>query len=367
MAKVTVDKLCKSYDGSGSAASAVQDFSIEIQDGELIVLVGPSGCGKSTSLRMLAGLESVTSGTITIGDQDVTHLPPKDRNIAMVFQNYALYPQKTVYENLAFGLYIRGEKAAEIEKRVLEVAKSLDLQELLKRRPRQLSGGQRQRVALGRALIRNPACFLLDEPLSNLDAKLRVKMREEISALHARLKATMIYVTHDQVEAMTLGDRIVVMRGGIVQQIGKPLTLYDEPASLFVATFIGSPEMNLIPCTLSEKDGRLTAQGGALSIEVPADSFAHIEPEATLGIRPEHIVRSERPDAAELAVSLVEQLGSQTYLLGDLHNARIRAVFPRDDTIRPGDKVRIEIPGHKIHLFSGKTGKTLKRTERKIN
>ena len=359
MARVTLQNVAKSF-GGDRGPWAVQDFSLDIADGELVVFVGPSGCGKSTTLRMLAGLDDVTSGKILIGGKDVTALPPKDRNIAMVFQNYALYPQKTVYDNMAFGLRVRGASKDEIDRRVRGAALNLSLEALLERKPRQLSGGQMQRVALGRALVRDPDVFLLDEPLSNLDAKLRVRTREEIATLHARLGATMIFVTHDQVEAMTLGDRIVIMRDGWIQQAGKPLDLYDRPANAFVAAFIGSPEMNLIDGELSRDGGDLTICSGSLRVGLPSNEFSEEERNVTLGIRPEHIERSETSAAVEMAISLVEQIGAQTYVLGTIHGNKFRAVFARDDALRANDRISVVLPQHKLHLFSRESGKTLR-------
>jgi len=361
MARITLQNVSKSF-GAEKGPWAVKDFCLEIADGELVVFVGPSGCGKSTTLRMLAGLEEISSGRITIENRDVTRLPPKDRNVAMVFQNYALYPQKTVYDNLAFGLHVRGEARDEIKRRVQSVAESLDLGALLARKPRQLSGGQMQRVALGRALVRNPDCFLLDEPLSNLDAKLRVKMREEIASLHAKLRATMVFVTHDQVEAMTLGDRIVIMRDGLIQQVGAPLTLYDHPVNTFVAAFIGSPEMNLLDGKVAASNGSFIAHCGNIAIDLPKDVFSDSDEDITLGIRPEHIARSQSPSAIELEVHLVEQIGSHTYVVGEISGSKIRAVFDRDDTIRSRDRISVVIPKERIHLFSRKSGVTLRQT-----
>src|SRR5499427_5691286 len=262
MAQVLMKELNKKYD----EVHAVKDVNLHIRDKEFIVLVGPSGCGKSTTLRMVAGLEEITSGEISIGDRVVNDLPPKDRDIAMVFQNYALYPHMTVYDNMAFGLKMRKFPKAEIAKRVQDAAEILGIQELLKRKPRQLSGGQRQRVAVGRAIVRHPQVFLFDEPLSNLDAKLRVQMRVELKRLHDRLETTAIYVTHDQVEAMTLGDRVVVMKDGLVQQVGEPLTIYAKPRNRFVAGFIGSPAMNFVDCTV--------VQNGDLAVEAPGFRIA---------------------------------------------------------------------------------------------
>src|SRR5499426_2750529 len=262
MAQVVLKDLNKKYD----EVHAVKDVNLHIRDKEFIVLVGPSGCGKSTTLRMVAGLEEITAGEISIGERIVNDLPPKDRDIAMVFQNYALYPHMSVYDNMAFGLKMRKFTKPEIRKRVQEAAEILDIGQLLQRKPRQLSGGQRQRVALGRAIVRHPQVFLFDEPLSNLDAKLRVQMRVEIKKLHQRLGTTAIYVTHDQIEAMTLGDRVVVMKDGLVQQVGEPLELYNSPANRFVAGFIGSPAMNFADVTLAEKNGHVVAEAAGLSI-----------------------------------------------------------------------------------------------------
>src|SRR5512142_2511536 len=266
MAQVTMRSLNKMYD----EVHAVKDVNLEINDQEFVVLVGPSGCGKTTTLRMVAGLESITSGRILIDDTVVNDLAPMDRDIAMVFQNYALYPHMSVYDNMAFGLKMRKFEKPEIQKRVQEAAEILGIQEYLKRKPRQLSGGQRQRVALGRAIVRHPRVFLFDEPLSNLDAKLRVQMRVELKKLHLRLGTTAIYVTHDQVEAMTLGDRVVVMRDGRVQQVGDPMELYNQPANRFVAGFIGSPAMNFIPVRIAAQNGSLWAESESLRIKVPA-------------------------------------------------------------------------------------------------
>lgn len=358
MARITLQNVSKSFGGE-VGPWAVRDFSLDIDDGELVVFVGPSGCGKSTTLRMLAGLDETTSGTIVIGGRDVTQLPPKDRNIAMVFQNYALYPQKTVYENMAFGLRVRGEAKDEIDRRVRSAAASLDLGHLLERKPRQLSGGQMQRVALGRALVRNPDAFLLDEPLSNLDAKLRVKMREEIATLHTRLNATMIFVTHDQVEAMTLGDRIVIMRDGLIQQAGKPLDLYDRPENSFVAAFIGSPEMNLVDGQLVRESGRLSVRAGDLLIPLPEKAFSESDQDIVLGIRPEHIDMAESSPVM-MDISLVEQIGSQTYVMGAISGYKFRAVLNRKDDVKAGQAIPVVLPKERIHLFARSTGRTLR-------
>src|SRR5580693_4006237 len=287
MARVLIRNLNKTYD----EVHAMKDVNLEIRDKEFLVLVGPSGCGKTTTLRMVAGLESITSGEVVIGNRVVNELPPMDRDIAMVFQNYALYPHMSVYDNMAFGLKMRKFDRAEIGKRVREAAEILGIGDYLKRKPRQLSGGQRQRVALGRAIVRHPQVFLFDEPLSNLDAKLRVQMRVELKKLHTRLNTTAIYVTHDQVEAMTLGDRVVVMRGGLVQQVGEPLELYNAPVNRFVAGFIGSPAMNFAPVRVRDSNGGLHAASDAFRIDVPVEIGPRLRPYAgsdvTMGIRPE--------------------------------------------------------------------------------
>src|SRR5499427_4757914 len=289
MAQVVIRSLNKKFD----EVHAVKDVNLDIRDKEFVVLVGPSGCGKTTTLRMVAGLEAITSGRILIDDKVINELPPMDRDIAMVFQNYALYPHMSVYDNMAFGLKMRKFDRADIARRVQEAAEILGIQELLKRKPRQLSGGQRQRVALGRAIVRHPQVFLFDEPLSNLDAKLRVQMRVELKKLHDRLGTTAIYVTHDQVEAMTLGDRVVVMKDGFVQQVGEPLELYNEPANRFVAGFLGSPAMNFATVKLRQDNGAIWAGNTGLAIDVPADIGARLAPYADrdviLGVRPEDL------------------------------------------------------------------------------
>ncbi|ARJ70958.1 ABC transporter ATP-binding protein [Paracoccus contaminans] len=347
MAEVSLRKLRKMY----GSVMAVEGVDLEIAKGELIVLLGPSGCGKSTTLRMVAGLEEITSGQLLIGGRDVTANEPKDRDIAMVFQNYALYPHKTIRGNMSFGLKMRGMDAAEITRRVDAAAQMLDITHLLDRKPGQLSGGQMQRVALGRALVRDPAVFLLDEPLSNLDAKLRARMREEIALLQRRIGKAMIYVTHDQVEAMTLADRIVIMRDGRVQQIGSPLEVYDRPANTFVASFIGSPEMNLIP-------GDLDGQGIGIGqgLRIAARAGARSGP-VTLGVRPEAVAIVE--DGLPFEIRGIEQLGSQTLFIGALAGHRLRAMSGRRDDIRVGDTVGIAIPGPAIHLFDAQDGNRL--------
>src|SRR5262245_34585413 len=333
MARVLIRNLNKKF----GEVHVVKDVNLEIRDKEFIVFVGPSGCGKTTTLRMVAGLESITSGEILINDTVVNELPPMDRDIAMVFQNYALYPHMSVYDNMAFGLKMRKFERGEIGKRVQEAADILDIGQLLKRKPRQLSGGQRQRVALGRAIVRHPQVFLFDEPLSNLDAKLRVQMRVELKKLHNRLGTTAIYVTHDQVEAMTLGDRVVVMKDGWVQQVGEPLELYNSPANRFVAGFIGSPAMHFASVTGGHNRGAVSAQNAGLNIEVPPAQRERVAKYAgqqiTMGIRPEdlRIANGADPDGVcfEGNVEVVEQLGSEILLdlkVGD--TAMVAAVEP---------------------------------------
>ncbi len=318
MAHVTLEHVYKVYSGD---VTAVRDFNLSIRDGEFLVLVGPSGCGKSTTLRMVAGLEEITKGDICIGDRLVNDVPPKDRDIAMVFQNYALYPHMTVYDNMAFGLKLRKLKKDDIQRRVQDAARILGLEDYLERRPKALSGGQRQRVAMGRAIVREPAVFLFDEPLSNLDAKMRVEMRKEILQLHHRIKTTMIYVTHDQIEAMTLGDRICVMRDGIIEQVGEPMSVFDHPASLFVARFIGTPPMNIFSGTLVAEGDRLVLDAGAVRLPVDAAQTARVRglvgKPASMGIRPKAFVLKElapealRGAAIQARVEVSELLGEE--------------------------------------------------------
>ncbi len=349
MAEIRLEQVRKAYGG----VVAVHGVDLTIRDGEFVVFLGPSGCGKSTTLRMIAGLEEVTSGTIRIGSRDVTELEPKDRNIAMVFQNYALYPHKTIYDNLAFGLRMRKMDPAEIDVRVQKAAHMLGLEDYLARKPKQLSGGQMQRVALGRALVREPDVFLLDEPLSNLDAKLRVRMREEIARLHQDVGTSMVYVTHDQVEAMTLANRIVIMRDGHVQQIGAPLEVYDRPANLFVAGFIGSPEMNLIEGRI--EGGHFVA--GSLRIGLPAGTSAGGE--AVLGIRPEHLALSNDNNGVAFTVRVIEQLGAQTLCIGEAGGERLRILVDRVDSWSPGQSIGVRFPATKLHLFAKSSGQRI--------
>jgi multiple sugar transport system ATP-binding protein len=360
MAQVSVRHLNKKFD----QVDAVKDVNIEIHDREFVVLVGPSGCGKTTTLRMIAGLESVTSGEIIIGDVTVNDLPPMDRDIAMVFQNYALYPHMNVYDNMAFGLKMRRIGRAEIAKRVEAAAEILGIGGHLKRKPRQLSGGQQQRVALGRAIVRNPQVFLFDEPLSNLDASLRVKMRVELKKIHDRLGTTAIYVTHDQVEAMTLGDRVVVMKDGVVQQMGEPLELYSRPANRFVAGFIGSPGMNFATVRLNENEGALWAENGAIRIKVPSRIAARLcgytGKQVVLGIRPKDLHIATSNDPADLSfdveVEVVEKLGSEILL--DVKARDTLMVAEVESTVQANvhDRVRLAVDVDRLHFFDDNSG-----------
>lgn len=365
MAGLEARNIYKRYPGG---VTAVTDFNIKIKDKEFIVLVGPSGCGKSTTLRMIAGLEEISDGELYIGDRLVNDVAPKDRDIAMVFQNYALYPHMTVFDNIAFGLKLRKVPKDEIKKLVEEAAKSLDIAHLLDRKPKALSGGQRQRVALGRAIVRNPKVFLLDEPLSNLDAKLRAQMRTEIAKLHKKIGTTFIYVTHDQTEAMTMGDRIVVMKDGFVQQIDSPMNLYENPCNKFVAGFIGSPQMNFVNnAKVIEKDRKyfveFGAEGKKYYIEVPAGRIdesvlqKYTDKEVVLGFRPENIHDEEaflataKTGIFEAYVEVAEQLGAETYLYLDCGGISLTARVSSRCTARPQDTVRLGIDPNKIHLF----------------
>jgi multiple sugar transport system ATP-binding protein len=350
MASVGVVDVRKSY----SSLEVIHGVTIDIGDGEFVILVGPSGCGKSTLLRMIAGLETVTSGEIRIGERTVTHLAPKDRDIAMVFQNYALYPHKTVAQNMGFALKLRQTPKAEIEQRVRRAAEILDVVPYLDRYPRQLSGGQRQRVAMGRAIVRDPKVFLFDEPLSNLDAKLRVQMRAEIKELHQRLKTTTIYVTHDQVEAMTMADRIVVLRDGVVEQTGAPLDLYDTPANLFVAGFIGSPAMNLLKGAI-RVNGRpsFVTEGGVTLPLATAPPGSNGRP-AIYGIRPEHLSLGGSDVKAEVAV--VEPTGSETQVFAKIGAQKIVGVFRERIMATPGELLPLSPNLGSVHLFDAQTG-----------
>jgi multiple sugar transport system ATP-binding protein len=360
MASITFDHATRRY--PGAPKPAVDALNLDIEDGEFLVLVGPSGCGKSTSLRMLAGLEEVTDGTIRIGERDVTHIPPKDRDIAMVFQNYALYPHMSVADNMGFALKIAGMPKAEIRSRVEDAAKILDLTDYLARKPKALSGGQRQRVAMGRAIVRQPQCFLMDEPLSNLDAKLRVQTRTQIAALQRRLGVTTVYVTHDQVEAMTMGDRVALLKDGLLQQVDSPRNLYDKPRNTFVAGFIGSPAMNLVDVELTEQGARI----GEHTIPIPRAARTALAGArtATLGFRPESVEVVD--DGFPFQVLVVEELGSDAYAYGALHlgpdgtdGADDKMFIARVDARRPpakGDTVHLRIRESEEHVFHPDTG-----------
>ncbi len=363
MASLSLKNVCKVYP---NGFEAVKDFNLEIQDQEFIIFVGPSGCGKSTTLRMIAGLEDISSGELKIGDRVVNDVEPKDRDIAMVFQNYALYPHMSVYDNMAFGLKLRKVPKDEIDKMVKEAAKVLDLTALLDRKPKALSGGQRQRVAMGRAIVRNPKVFLMDEPLSNLDAKLRVQMRIEIAKLHQRLGTTIIYVTHDQTEAMTLGDRIVVMKDGVIQQVDTPQNLYEKPCNLFVAGFMGSPQMNFLDAVVEVKGDTANLKVAGNSIPLPpAKSKKLIDSgydgkTVTFGIRPEDVYDSEMfietsKCVFESTIKVYELLGAEVYLYFDLAEFPITARVDSRTTARPGDNVKFAFDVEKIHVFDKET------------
>ena len=375
MANLKLSHIYKVYE---NGHKAVNDFSIDIADREFIVFVGPSGCGKSTALRMIAGLETITSGELYIGDILVNDMEPKDRDIAMVFQSYALYPHMSVYENMAFGLRNRKMPEEEIKERVMKAAKMLDIVDYLDRKPKQMSGGQRQRVALGRALVRNPKVFLLDEPLSNLDAKLRATMRAEITALHKSLQATFIYVTHDQVEAMTMGTRIVVMKNGYVQQIDSPMNLYNYPYNKFVAGFIGTPQMNFFDVTLKrEADGVTVALENGDSFTIPSDAVSKIDESyldgskpVIFGIRPEHLDICTDGDGLQFTVTNVERLGNETIVYGKLgdhlgefsmkdEGNGIVVKLIDNDNVSVGDTVRAKPKMNKLHFFDAETEITL--------
>jgi multiple sugar transport system ATP-binding protein len=358
MAAITYDHATIQY--PGAERPSVNALNLEIADGEFLVLVGPSGCGKSTSLRAIAGLEGVTEGRILIGDKDVTHLAPKDRDIAMVFQNYALYPHMTVADNMGFALKIAGMNKDEIRKRVEEAAKVLDLEQYLDRKPKALSGGQRQRVAMGRAIVRNPQVFLMDEPLSNLDAKLRVQTRGQIAALQRRLGVTTVYVTHDQVEAMTMGDRVAVLKDGILQQVDTPRRMYDHPNNVFVAGFIGSPAMNLLTIPL---DGN-TLKFGAAEVPVPREAAQEAgDREVTVGVRPEDMELVGQGQGLKTTVNVVEELGADAYVFGTAEvNGSEHDVIARVDGRKPpakGEEVYFAPASGHLHLFSTSTGERL--------
>jgi multiple sugar transport system ATP-binding protein len=369
LADLKLKGVSKIYSGN---IRAVAPTSVDIEDGEFVILVGPSGCGKSTLLRMIAGLETVSQGEIYVGGRLINNVPAKDRDIAMVFQNYALYPHMTVYENMAFGLKMRNVPKSEIDSRVRKAVDILDLNNLLKRRPKALSGGQRQRVAVGRAIVRQPKLFLFDEPLSNLDAKLRVSMRTELIKLHKRLEATMIYVTHDQVEAMSMGDRLIVLKDGAVQQIGTPLEIYDCPANQFVAGFIGSPPMNLINCALVESEGHLFLTGDGLHLKLPAEKKAALSGIArtgsvpiVLGVRPEDFSERGRYDGAldsnviQARVSFLEPLGSEVLATCSLAGNEIIVRLSPRSSVKSDEPIELVVNMERIRLFDEETEEAL--------
>ena len=368
MASLSLKHINKTYP---NGFEAVKDFNLEIEDKEFIIFVGPSGCGKSTTLRMIAGLEDITSGELKIGDKVVNDVEPKDRDIAMVFQNYALYPHMTVYDNMAFGLKLRKVPKDQIDKMVREAAKILDLEPLLDRKPKALSGGQRQRVAMGRAIVRDPKVFLMDEPLSNLDAKLRGQMRIEISKIHQRLGATIIYVTHDQTEAMTLGTRIVVMKDGVVQQVDTPQNLYQKPGNLFVAGFMGSPQMNFLDAVISEKGNKVYLVAGPSEIELPPAKAKKLidggyeGKTVVLGIRPEDVhdeqmfIEASPNTVIEAKIRVYEMLGAEVFLYFDYEGSSMTARVDPRTTARTGDTVKFALDAEKIHIFDKETQVTI--------
>ena len=368
MASLSLTNVCKVYP---NGFEAVKDFNLEVEDQEFIIFVGPSGCGKSTTLRMIAGLEEISGGTLKIGDKVVNDVEPKDRDIAMVFQNYALYPHMTVYDNMAFGLKLRKVPKDQIDKAVSEAARILDLEKLLDRKPKALSGGQRQRVAMGRAIVRNPKVFLMDEPLSNLDAKLRVQMRSEIASLHNRLKATIIYVTHDQTEAMTLGTRIVVLKDGVIMQVDSPQKLYNEPNNLFVAGFIGSPQMNFIDAVCKVEGERVTLNFEKTSVVLPPAKAKKLidggynGKTVVMGIRPEDIgdsqieIEAHKDAVFETDVTGYELLGSEVLLYFNVAGTAMTAKVDSRTTARMGDHITLAIDPEKIHCFDKETELTI--------
>ncbi len=358
MAEVTLTHVTKTF----GEFTAVSDISMVIEDGKFTVLVGPSGCGKTTTLRMVAGLEDVTEGEIRIGDRVVNDVPPKDRDIAMVFQNYALYPHMDVYNNMAFGLKLRKYPKEEIKKRVTEAAAMLGIEAKLKSKPRELSGGQRQRVAVGRAIVRNPKVFLFDEPLSNLDAKLRVQMRTELEQLHHKLKTTTVYVTHDQVEAMTLGDRIAVMKDGVIQQYAPPQETYDHPTNQFVAGFIGSPAMNFLPATVSRADGAVTLSGAGFRMAVHVDARVRLPERVVLGIRPEDLDGPQPTGENGIAVRVLvkEQLGHSLLIYGDAGDGQqIVASLDPHRQVDIDQEIFLKANLNTLHVFDSETQATL--------
>lgn len=364
MASLSLKNVCKVYP---NGFVAVKDFNLDVADKEFIIFVGPSGCGKSTTLRMIAGLEEISSGELWIGDKLVNDVEPKDRDIAMVFQNYALYPHMTVYDNMSFGLKLRKVPKPEIDKLVHEAAKILGIEQLLDRKPKALSGGQRQRVAMGRAIVRNPKVFLMDEPLSNLDAKLRVQMRIEIQKIHQRLETTIIYVTHDQTEAMTLGTRIVVLKDGIIQQVDTPQNLYDKPCNVFVAGFMGSPQMNLINAKVVQSGEDVVLMFGGDTVKLPEGKAqklieaGYVDTTVIMGIRPEDLNDSEviinaNPDCViEATIRVYELLGAEVFLYFDIDEVNCTARVNPRTTARPGDTIKLGIDMTKLHIFDKDT------------
>ena len=364
MASLSLKNITKVYP---NGFVAVKEFNLEVADKEFIIFVGPSGCGKSTTLRMIAGLEEISSGELWIGDKLMNDVEPKDRDIAMVFQNYALYPHMSVYDNMAFGLKLRKTPKDQIDKLVHEAAKILDIEHLLDRKPKALSGGQRQRVAMGRAIVRDPKVFLMDEPLSNLDAKLRVQMRIEISKLHQRLESTIIYVTHDQTEAMTLGTRIVVMKDGLIMQCDSPQNLYDKPQNLFVAQFIGSPQMNTIDAEVAQEGSDVTLSFGGNSIKLPEAKAkkliegGYVGKTVVLGIRPEDVhddemfISSSQDSVIEATIRVYELLGAEVYLYFDIEQYNWTARVNPRTTARPGDTIKMALDLSKVHVFDKET------------
>ncbi len=374
MAGISIKNLAKHYPApkKGEVVKVIEGLDLEIQDKEFIILVGPSGCGKSTTLRMIAGLEEITSGEMFIGDRLINDVAPKDRDIAMVFQNYALYPHMTVYKNIAFALQLKKVPKEEIDKRVQEVAKILSLEEYLNRKPKALSGGQRQRVALGRAMVRNPAVFLLDEPLSNLDAKLRTQMRTEIIRLHKRLDTTFVYVTHDQVEAMTMGDRIVVMDKGYIQQVDTPQNLFESPVNLFVAGFIGSPQMNFIPARITKKEGGFAASFNQFNITLDTTRFdpgkleSYVNKDVILGIRPDDLEKQAQviPGGNDTTINakldISELMGAEINLYSLCGETKIVSKVPISEKIEEGTEISLAVNIAKMHLFDKDTGLSLR-------
>jgi multiple sugar transport system ATP-binding protein len=368
MTGISLKNIVKTYPGD---VTVVKDLNLEIKDKEFVVLVGPSGCGKSTTLRMIAGLEDITGGELYIGDRLVNEVSPKDRDIAMVFQNYALYPHMTVYKNIGFGLNLRKVDKKVIDQKTKEVAKILDIEHLLNRKPKELSGGQRQRVALGRAMVREPSVFLLDEPLSNLDAKLRAEMRREIIKLHKTLDITFVYVTHDQTEAMTMGDSIVVMKDGYIQQVDTPMALYNSPCNLFVAGFIGSPQMNLIESTIEKRNEDYYVNFKEYSILIPENKCgkelleSYVGKSIVLGIRPEHIyiekefIEKHKESVINTEVVIHELMGAEVYLHVNCNGQKITVRTSASTVAEPGESIKVAIDSEKIHLFDKETEKTI--------